>query len=215
MHGLLIACRPFHLDDACHVLPLFSFTTPAKYCYRAIASFCKYVTADASEIPPSPISPHGMALPLESSPPTNVIGVEPTLMKSNESPISSVSLGPVASSLSPNAYNSRSLMNEGRSDVDEPDEMEYTSSPQGSSPVTPRSMSGANDSSSTQGRQLSLASEVRSRKHSRMAHRKKSRERTITPKEAENLKKTIYHSLQPFNVSRRSNEFFFCDASSS
>ncbi|KAG1746357.1 hypothetical protein EDB19DRAFT_1631628 [Suillus lakei] len=32
-------------DDTAHVLPvLFSFTTPGKYCYRAIASFTKHVT---------------------------------------------------------------------------------------------------------------------------------------------------------------------------
>ncbi|KAG9312192.1 hypothetical protein JVU11DRAFT_7489 [Chiua virens] len=32
-------------DDAAHVLPvLFPFTTPAKYCYRAIAAFTKHVT---------------------------------------------------------------------------------------------------------------------------------------------------------------------------
>ncbi|KAF5321266.1 hypothetical protein D9619_001666 [Psilocybe cf. subviscida] len=32
-------------DDAPHILPvLFSFTTPAKFCFRAIASFCKFVT---------------------------------------------------------------------------------------------------------------------------------------------------------------------------
>ncbi|KAJ3982298.1 hypothetical protein F5890DRAFT_1416004 [Lentinula detonsa] len=39
---------PVHLqvyDDTAHVLPvLFSFTTPAKYCFRAMAIFCKYVT---------------------------------------------------------------------------------------------------------------------------------------------------------------------------
>ncbi|KIK71239.1 hypothetical protein GYMLUDRAFT_235590 [Collybiopsis luxurians FD-317 M1] len=39
---------PVHLqvyDDVAHVLPvLFSFTTPAKYCFRAMATFCKYVT---------------------------------------------------------------------------------------------------------------------------------------------------------------------------
>ncbi|KAK7691765.1 hypothetical protein QCA50_005166 [Cerrena zonata] len=39
---------PVHLqvyDDTAHILPvLFSFTTPAKYCYRAIASFIKLVT---------------------------------------------------------------------------------------------------------------------------------------------------------------------------
>ncbi|KAH8922706.1 hypothetical protein BT69DRAFT_219503, partial [Atractiella rhizophila] len=32
-------------DDAPHVLPLFSFTTPAKYCYRSIASFCVWATS--------------------------------------------------------------------------------------------------------------------------------------------------------------------------
>ncbi|KAG8879774.1 hypothetical protein FRB98_005539 [Tulasnella sp. 332] len=31
-------------DETCHVLPMYSFTTPAKYCFRAIASFCKFVT---------------------------------------------------------------------------------------------------------------------------------------------------------------------------
>lgn len=31
-------------DDACHDLPLFSFTDTAKYCYRAIASFALFVT---------------------------------------------------------------------------------------------------------------------------------------------------------------------------
>ncbi|KZO93900.1 alpha/beta-hydrolase [Calocera viscosa TUFC12733] len=38
---------PVHLqvyDDTSHVLPLISFSTPAKYCYRAIAAFCVHVT---------------------------------------------------------------------------------------------------------------------------------------------------------------------------
>ncbi|KAI0919010.1 hypothetical protein AcV5_002037 [Taiwanofungus camphoratus] len=40
-------------DDAAHTLPvLFSFTKPAKYCYRGIATFCKYITG----ILPSPSS---------------------------------------------------------------------------------------------------------------------------------------------------------------
>lgn len=41
--------------DTAHVLPvLFSFTTPAKFCFRAMATFCKHVTG----MPPSsPISP--------------------------------------------------------------------------------------------------------------------------------------------------------------
>ena len=41
-------------SDAAHILPvLFSFTTPAKYCYRAIATFCKHVT----RVDPTPLSP--------------------------------------------------------------------------------------------------------------------------------------------------------------
>ncbi|KAJ7125142.1 Alpha/Beta hydrolase protein [Mycena epipterygia] len=63
-------------DDTAHVLPvLFSFTTPGKFCYRAIATFCREVTGmkhppqregsatprqekfDLSELPPLPPSP--------------------------------------------------------------------------------------------------------------------------------------------------------------
>ncbi|KAL1678968.1 hypothetical protein EV122DRAFT_210830 [Schizophyllum commune] len=55
---------PVHLqvyDDTAHILPiLFPFTTPAKFCFRAIATFCKYVTgmplASAGQISPSPSS---------------------------------------------------------------------------------------------------------------------------------------------------------------
>ncbi|KAK1220369.1 hypothetical protein PQX77_016860 [Marasmius sp. AFHP31] len=47
---------PVHLqvyDDAAHILPvLFPFTTPGKFCHRAIASFCKYVTK--MNVPPTP-----------------------------------------------------------------------------------------------------------------------------------------------------------------
>ncbi|KAK0241337.1 hypothetical protein EDD85DRAFT_818487 [Armillaria nabsnona] len=42
-------------DDAAHTLPvLFSFTTPGKFCYRAIASFCKSVTG-MNQTPQSPV----------------------------------------------------------------------------------------------------------------------------------------------------------------
>ncbi|KAJ7503004.1 hypothetical protein B0H11DRAFT_2170967 [Mycena galericulata] len=63
-------------DDTAHVLPvLFSFTTPGKFCYRAIATFCRHVTGmkhplrqssvskprqdkfDFSDLPPLPPSP--------------------------------------------------------------------------------------------------------------------------------------------------------------
>ncbi|EJT96875.1 alpha/beta-hydrolase [Dacryopinax primogenitus] len=48
---------PVHLqvyDETSHVLPLISFSTPAKYCYRAIAAFCVHVTPGGV---PSPTSP--------------------------------------------------------------------------------------------------------------------------------------------------------------
>lgn len=44
----------FKRTDSAHILPvLFSFTTPAKFCFRAIASFCKHVTGMPT-IPQSP-----------------------------------------------------------------------------------------------------------------------------------------------------------------
>ncbi|CCA70533.1 related to acetyl-hydrolase [Serendipita indica DSM 11827] len=33
-------------DDTCHVLPLFTFTTPAKFAFRSVANFCKHVMPD-------------------------------------------------------------------------------------------------------------------------------------------------------------------------
>ncbi|KAG6850876.1 hypothetical protein H0H93_007494 [Arthromyces matolae] len=50
-------------DDTAHVLPvLFPFTTPAKYCFRAIATFCKHVTGMDS-MPNSPSIPSKPSLP--------------------------------------------------------------------------------------------------------------------------------------------------------
>lgn len=40
-------------DEMFHVLPMFSFLRPAKYCYRAIGSFCKFVTASETENTPN------------------------------------------------------------------------------------------------------------------------------------------------------------------
>lgn len=52
---------PVHLqvyDDCAHVLPvLFSFTTPAKYCFRAIASFGRHVTGTPQRADSSILSP--------------------------------------------------------------------------------------------------------------------------------------------------------------
>ncbi|CCL99228.1 uncharacterized protein FIBRA_01243 [Fibroporia radiculosa] len=52
-------------DDAAHTLPtLFAFTTPAKYCYRAIATFCKYTTG----MLPTPSSIISDDVPITTSP---------------------------------------------------------------------------------------------------------------------------------------------------
>ncbi|PPQ79997.1 hypothetical protein CVT26_004401 [Gymnopilus dilepis] len=66
LRGIEEHCKPtsVHLqvyDEAPHILPiLFSFTEPAKFCFRAIASFCKLVT-QMTPIPvpeaPSPPTP--------------------------------------------------------------------------------------------------------------------------------------------------------------
>ena len=53
--------------DTAHILPvLFSFTTPAKFCFRAIATFCKHVTGMGSG-PSSPL-PTGFSSPSVHSP---------------------------------------------------------------------------------------------------------------------------------------------------
>jgi hypothetical protein len=59
---------PFVLDIA-HVLPvLFPFTTPGKYCYRAVALFCKHVT-DAQ---PAPLTPADLNFSTSPAPLTPV-----------------------------------------------------------------------------------------------------------------------------------------------
>jgi hypothetical protein len=39
-------------DETCHVLPLFTFTTPAKYAFRSVATFCKHVIPDKTMFTP-------------------------------------------------------------------------------------------------------------------------------------------------------------------
>lgn len=41
-------------DEGFHILPMFSFLRPAKYCYRAIGSFCKFVTSSNPANSPDP-----------------------------------------------------------------------------------------------------------------------------------------------------------------
>ncbi|KAH9889491.1 hypothetical protein C8Q73DRAFT_707875 [Cubamyces lactineus] len=52
-------------DDAAHTLPvLFAFTTPGKYCFRAMATFIKYITG---MLPPSSSSNSGIHQTLEQA----------------------------------------------------------------------------------------------------------------------------------------------------
>ncbi|KAG0708609.1 hypothetical protein DFH29DRAFT_1041315 [Suillus ampliporus] len=73
LKGIEDRCIPtaVHLqvyDDTAHVLPvLFSFTTPGKFCYRAIASFTKHVTG-MNALSRSPSSSIVSASPLPSRP---------------------------------------------------------------------------------------------------------------------------------------------------
>ena len=51
--------------DAAHVLPvLFAFSTPAKYCFRAMATFCKHVIEGAYD----PISPPATSVSMPNMP---------------------------------------------------------------------------------------------------------------------------------------------------
>ena len=54
-------------DGCAHDLPiLFAFTTPAKYCFRAIASFCRFATG-MQPLNPQPPSPNGPPSPLRGN----------------------------------------------------------------------------------------------------------------------------------------------------
>ncbi|PCH35593.1 alpha/beta-hydrolase [Wolfiporia cocos MD-104 SS10] len=95
-------------DDAAHVLPtLFSFTTPAKYCYRAIASFCKYVTG---MLPPPAAAMSGdlaiIASPVEMESTSNLSGLLSPSGSGNDGARSS-SLMPPSHSTSSKAGRSR------------------------------------------------------------------------------------------------------------
>ena len=75
--GERLSCSPSqaltthpYMPDAAHMLPtLFSFTTPAKYCYRAIATFCKFATDMFP--PPSSQMLSPLEVPLTFSPPSS------------------------------------------------------------------------------------------------------------------------------------------------
>ncbi|GAA5980276.1 hypothetical protein JCM11641_005526 [Rhodosporidiobolus odoratus] len=88
-------------DEVCHDLPLFSFTTPAKYCFRAMASFAKWITTPDGE-QASEVSATGMRLPVERDPthpdasllrPPSPNSVTPTI-SSRPAPSSAASFAP-------------------------------------------------------------------------------------------------------------------------
>ncbi|KAI0692106.1 Alpha/Beta hydrolase protein [Cytidiella melzeri] len=75
-------------DDAAHTLPiLFAFTTPAKYCFRAIATFIRHVTGMSA----ATNSDNILDIPITHSPPTT-----PGLLVSD-----SLTLSPIASNTTP------------------------------------------------------------------------------------------------------------------
>ncbi|TFY75920.1 hypothetical protein EWM64_g8092 [Hericium alpestre] len=98
---------PVHLqvyDDAAHILPvLFSFTSPARYCFRSMASFCKHVTnmsptaqSPVSPVPvftfsPEPASPTSEAEPGSSSPENGTLNTSLMLHALDVAQVSSVS----------------------------------------------------------------------------------------------------------------------------
>ncbi|BGP12779.1 hypothetical protein JCM10213_007293 [Rhodosporidiobolus nylandii] len=91
-------------DDVCHDLPLFSFTTPAKYCFRAMASFAKWITTPENEHP-GEVPRDGMSLSVERDPnhPDASSLLRPPSPDSVTPTISSRPLASSATSIAPSA----------------------------------------------------------------------------------------------------------------
>lgn len=87
-------------DDTAHILPiLFAFTTPAKFCFRAMATFCKFVTRMQSS--PSinsngPLSPVALARTFspEQQPPDSAGSSTATISPAQQSPTATGSYFP-------------------------------------------------------------------------------------------------------------------------
>lgn len=102
--GACIFCFPILVKlltfppDAPHILPvLFSFTTPAKFCFRAIASFCKFVTDIQPPPPPNGRRRSSVSLSLPSRRPSFLVGLRShsaKATKEGESPLSPTSPSP-------------------------------------------------------------------------------------------------------------------------
>jgi hypothetical protein len=81
------------LLDSAHVLPiLFSFTTPAKFCYRSVAAFCRHVT----KLPQRTFDP-----PASAPPQTSTFQLIPGAPSRRPSFRSLLSVGPAPSISSP------------------------------------------------------------------------------------------------------------------
>ncbi|KIK95764.1 hypothetical protein PAXRUDRAFT_826684 [Paxillus rubicundulus Ve08.2h10] len=102
------AKTPVHLqvyDDTAHILPvLFPFTTPGKYCYRAIATFTRHVT--------------GMLQPLQPTT-SSSLGLLATASHSMvSSPASEERLGGILNHQLPRAFSTTELLSRARDNPD-------------------------------------------------------------------------------------------------
>ncbi|KIM40342.1 hypothetical protein M413DRAFT_177504 [Hebeloma cylindrosporum] len=83
LNGIEDRCKPtpVHLqvyDESPHILPvLFSFTNPAKFCFRGIASFCKFAT-EMKQQPPIPRKTSNASSPKSPSRQQSLFGFRPS-----------------------------------------------------------------------------------------------------------------------------------------
>ncbi|KAF8841752.1 alpha/beta-hydrolase [Paxillus ammoniavirescens] len=102
------AKTPVHLqvyDDTAHVLPvLFPFTTPGKYCYRAIATFTKHVT--------------GMLQPLKPTTSSSPELLATTSRSMVSSPTSEEPLGDTLNHQLPHAFSTTELLSRAQDNPD-------------------------------------------------------------------------------------------------
>ncbi|KAI3618826.1 putative lipase esterase from carbohydrate esterase family ce10 [Moniliophthora roreri] len=145
-------------DDTAHVLPvLFSFTTPGKFCYRAIASFCKYVTGMMNPPPTSPTT-DSLANSVSTNPPASPIRSE--LSKSSLMP-------PESSNRLSRRLSGSSKTTSRKSSVDS--DASPTKAPTSSNPLSkPKSQSNLHRSVSESVKKTLLRSQKRSKSAPRL-----------------------------------------------
>lgn len=98
-------------DDVCHDLPLFSFLAQAKYCYRAMASFGKFVTSDSVVKQTAESLANGNSLQADSQAATPTTGVEARdqAVPVEDTDVTGCDEGPSASAAPPPLKRTRSL----------------------------------------------------------------------------------------------------------